>query len=113
MNIKFVMHRGKIYLNGSSLFSFYQGMLRTMKMSFLAKEKYTEVCATLPTPQKASGSLLKTMWSFNSNEHIIISTIYRWLFKRKAFYKHCIPRSISIINDTAIVKKLYLTKFHP
>jgi len=52
MNIKLVMHRVKIYLNGSSSFSFYQGMLRTMKMSFLTKEKYTENCATLPTPQK-------------------------------------------------------------
>ena len=34
INIKFVMHRVKIYLDGSSLLSFYQGMLRTMKMSF-------------------------------------------------------------------------------
>ena len=38
MNIKFVMHRVKIYLNGSSLFSFYQGMLRTMKMSFYKRK---------------------------------------------------------------------------
>ena len=41
MNIKFVMHRVKIYLLGSSLFSFYRGMVRTMKMSF-TKEKYTD-----------------------------------------------------------------------
>ena len=113
MNIKFVMHRVKIYLNGSSLFSFYQGMLGTMKMSF-TKEKYTEIYATLPTPQKASaGSVLKTMWSLNSNKHMIFSTIYRlWLFRRKAFYRRCIPRSISIINDTAIVRNLFLKKFH-
>ena len=38
MKIKFVMHRVKIYLNGSSLFSFYQGMLRTMKMSFYKRK---------------------------------------------------------------------------
>ena len=79
------------------------------------KEKYPEICATLPTPQKASAcSVLKTMWSFNSNKHIIFSTIYRlWLFRRKAFYRRCIPRSISIINDTAIVRNLYPKKFHP
>ena len=53
------MHRVKIYL-GSSLLSFYQGMIRTMKMSFY-KRKYTEIRATLPTPQKASGSILKNM----------------------------------------------------
>ena len=114
MNIKFVMGRVKIYFNGSSLFSFYQGMLRTIKWVF-TKDKYPEICATLPTPQKASaGSVLKTMWSFNSNKHIIFSTIYRlWLFIRKAFYRRCIPRSIFIINDTAIVRSLYPKKFHP
>ena len=50
MNIKFVMHRVKIYLSGSSLFSFYKGMVRTMKMSFY-KRKNIEIGATLPTPQ--------------------------------------------------------------
>ena len=44
------MHWVKIYL-GSSLFSFYQGMVRTMKMSFY-KRKYNEISATFPTPQK-------------------------------------------------------------
>ena len=29
-------------------------------------EIYTEISATLPTPQKDSGSVLKTMWSFNA-----------------------------------------------
>ena len=37
MNIIFVIHQAKIYL-GSGLFSFYQGMVRTMKMSFLEKK---------------------------------------------------------------------------
>ena len=44
MNIKFVMHRVKIYLNGSSLFSFYQGMLRTMKMSFYKRKISLDLC---------------------------------------------------------------------
>ena len=73
-------------------------------------EKYTEINATLPTPQKASGSLLKTLWSFNSNKNIIFSTSYRlWLIRREAFKRHCIPRSISI-NDTAIVRNFYPKK---
>ena len=38
MNIKFVMHWVKIYL-GSSVFSFYQGMVRTMKISFYKLKK--------------------------------------------------------------------------
>ena len=59
MNIKFVMYRFKIYLSGSSLFSFYQGMVRTMKMSFY-KRKNIEIGATLPTPQRAPGSVTKT-----------------------------------------------------
>ena len=59
MNIKFVMHRVKIYLSGSSLFSFYKGMVRTMKMSFY-KRKNIEIGATLPTPQRAPGSVRKT-----------------------------------------------------
>ena len=37
MNAIFVMHWVKINL-GSSLFSFYQGMVRTIKMSFLQKK---------------------------------------------------------------------------
>ena len=44
MNTKFVMHRVKIYLNGSSLFSFYQGMLRTMKMSFYKRKISWDLC---------------------------------------------------------------------
>ena len=40
MNVKFVMHRFKIYLSGSSLFSFYKGMVRTMKMSFYKRKIY-------------------------------------------------------------------------
>ena len=38
----------------------------------LQKKKYTEISATLPSPQKAS--ILKTMvsWSFNSSNHCII-----------------------------------------
>ena len=44
MKIKFVMHRVKIYLNGSSLFSFYQGMLRTMKMSFYKRKISWDLC---------------------------------------------------------------------
>ena len=52
---QFVLHRVKIY-HGSSLFYFYQGMVRTIKMSFL-KRKYTEVSATLTPSRKASGSI--------------------------------------------------------
>ena len=37
MNIIFVIHQAKIYL-GSGLFSFYQGMARTMKMSFYKRK---------------------------------------------------------------------------
>ena len=37
------MHRVKIYL-GSSLFSFYQGMVRTMKMSFYRRKLYWDQC---------------------------------------------------------------------
>ena len=44
MNIKFVMHRVKIYLSGSSLFYFYQGMLRTMKMSFYKRKISWDLC---------------------------------------------------------------------
>ena len=77
------------------------------------REKSTEISATLPTPQKASGSVQKTMWFFNSNKQIIFSTSYRlWLIRRKAFYWYCIPRSISI-NDTTIVRNFYPPKFHP
>ena len=73
-------------------------------------EKYTEINATLPTPQKASGSVLKTLWSFNSNKNIIFSTSYRlWLIRREDFKRHCIPRSISI-NDTAIIRNFYPKK---
>ena len=76
-------------------------------------EKYTENSATLPAPQKASGSVMKTMWSFNSNKNNIFSTGYRlWLIRREAFKRHCIPLSISI-NDTAIVRNFYPKKFHP
>ena len=105
MNIKFVMHLVKIRF--TLMVQVYFPFTRDYENEFLTKEKYTEVCAILPTPQKASGSLLKSMWSFKSNKHIIVSTIYRWLFRRKAFYRHCIPRSISIINDITIVKNLY------
>ena len=82
VNIKSVMHRVKIYF-GSSLFSFYQGkVIRTIKTSFYQR-KCTEISATLPTPQKASGSVLKTMWSFNSNKHILISTSYLlWIIRK-------------------------------
>ena len=70
-------------------------------------EKYTENSATLPALQKATGSVLKTMWSFNSSKNNIFSTSYRlWLIRREAFKRHCIPRSISI-NDTAIVRNFY------
>ena len=37
MNIIFAIHQAKIYL-GSSLFFFYQGMVRTMKMSFYKRK---------------------------------------------------------------------------
>ena len=37
MNIIFAIHHAKIYL-GSSLFFFYQGMVRTMKMSFYKRK---------------------------------------------------------------------------
>ena len=94
------MHRVKIYLN------LVPENAKDYENEFLLKEKYPEICASLPTPQKASaGAVLKTMWSFNSNKHIIFSTIYRlWLFRRKAFYRRYIPRSISIIHGTAIVR---------
>ena len=44
MNIKFVLHRVKIFLNGSSLFYFYQGMLGTMKMSFYKRKISRDLC---------------------------------------------------------------------
>ena len=37
MNTILVMHQVKIYL-GSSLFSFYQGMVRSMKISFYKRK---------------------------------------------------------------------------
>ena len=49
--IKFVMHRVKIFLS-SSLFSFYQRMVRTMKMSFFRKKnilsRYTQILVEFP-----------------------------------------------------------------
>ena len=49
--IKFVMHRVKIFVS-SSLFSFYQGMVRTMKMSFFRKKnilsRYTQILVEFP-----------------------------------------------------------------
>ena len=49
----------------------YDEMLRRLMFKI---EKYIEISATLPTPQKASGFVLKTMWSFNSNTNKIFST---------------------------------------
>ena len=69
MNVMFVMHWVKIYV-GSSLFFFYHRMVRTLKMSFYKRKLLFEISGTLPTPRKASGSVLQTMWSFNSNKHI-------------------------------------------
>ena len=69
MNVMFVMHWVKIYV-GSSLFFFYHQMVRTSKMSFYKRKILFEISGTLPTPRKASGPVLQTMWSFNSNKHI-------------------------------------------
>ena len=45
------MHRVKIFLS-SSLFSFYKGMVRTMKMSFFRKKnilgRYTQILVEFP-----------------------------------------------------------------
>ena len=45
------MHGVKIFLS-SSLFSFYQGMVRTMKMSFFRKKntvsRYTQILVEFP-----------------------------------------------------------------
>ena len=60
MNVMFVMHWVKIYV-GSSLFFFYHQMVRTSKMSFYKRKILFEISGTLPTLQKASGSVLKTM----------------------------------------------------
>ena len=35
-----------------------------------------------------------------------------WLNRRKAFFRHCSPRSISF-KDTVIVRNFYPKKFHP
>ena len=55
---------------------------------FLQKKKYTEISATLPTPQKAS--ILKT-------------TVYR----------HCVPCSTSITDTAKEQGNLYPKKFCP
>ena len=82
----------------------YDEMVRRLMFK---TEKYTENSATLPALQKATGSVLKTMWSFNSSKNNIFSTSYRlWLIRREAFKRHRVPRSISI-NDTAIVRNFY------
>ena len=72
-----IFFKGAKFFNiPQSLFSFYKGMvISTTKMSFY-RRKYSEIIATLPTPQKASDSVLKTMWSFNSNKNMLISTSY-------------------------------------
>ena len=51
------MHRVKIFLR-STLFSFYQGMVRTMKMSFYGKKnilsRYTEILVEFPLVMAAA-----------------------------------------------------------
>ena len=51
MKRKFVIHRVKIFLS-SSLFSFYQGMVKTMKMNFYRKKnivsRYTQILVEFP-----------------------------------------------------------------
>ena len=55
-----------------SSFFFYQGMVKTMKKGFYKRKiNLKSIGATLSTPQKASGSVLKTMWSFDSKRHIL------------------------------------------
>ena len=88
------------------------GNCKDYENEFLQKElKYNLRLVTLPTPRKASGSVLKTIWSFDSNKHIL-NQLGMWLNRRKAFFRHCIPRSISF-KDTAIVRNFYPKKFHP
>ena len=65
---KFVMHRVKIWLCSSLLFSFYQGMVRTMKMSFTEKKniprRYTQILVEFPRLVAGSSewTLLKPLY---------------------------------------------------
>ena len=62
------MHRVKIFVS-SSLFSFYQGMVRTMKMSFFRKKnilsasRYTQILVEFPRLMASSseGTRLKPL----------------------------------------------------
>ena len=49
----------------------YTGNGKDYEKEFLQKKILFEISATLPTPQKASGSVLKCMWSFDSNKHFL------------------------------------------
>ena len=72
------MYRVKIYL-GSSLFSFYQGMVRTMKMSFYKRKIYLDQCHfAYSTESFRFRTENCRMWSFYLNKLIIFSTNY-WL----------------------------------
>jgi len=95
------------YASGQNLpwFKFYQGMVRTMKMSFYNRKIYLDQCLfAYSTESFRFRTENYRMWSFCSNKHISFSTSYWfWLMRRKAFYRHCIPPSISI-NDTTIAR---------
>ena len=60
----------KIYL-GSSVFSFHQGMVRTMKISFYKRKIWDQCRFSYST--ETLGLVLKTMWSFNSNKKALSS----------------------------------------
>ena len=67
---------------------------------------------TLPTPQRASGSVLKEYVVFWLEQAYSQPATDRGLIEGKLSTDTVDPRSISF-NDTAIVRNFYAKKFHP
>ena len=111
MNIIFVVHQAKIYLS-SGLFSFYQGMVRIMKMSFCKRNIYFEISATLPTSQESFRFWDKNYVVFWLEQAYSQPATDCGLIEGKLSTETVVPRSISF-NDTAIVRNFYAKKFHP
>ena len=66
----------------------------------------------LPTPRKASAVPYWKLCGLSTQTSIFSTSFRMWLNGRKAFYRHCSPRSISF-KDTAIVRNFYSKKFYP
>ena len=52
------------------------------------------------------------LFSLSTQTNIFSASLRMWLSRRKAFFRHCSPRSISF-KDTSIVRNFYPKKFHP